>query len=36
VQGLPYAEIATALECSEVAARARVSDALKKVKAAVA
>ena len=36
VQGLPYAEIATALECSEVAARARVSEALKKVKAAVA
>ncbi|HEY8657120.1 MAG TPA: RNA polymerase sigma factor [Candidatus Limnocylindria bacterium] len=36
VQGLPYAEVAQALECSEVAARARVSEALKKVKAAVA
>ena len=36
VQGLGYGEIALALECSEEAARARVSDALKKVKAAVA
>ena len=36
VQGLPYEEIAVALECSEEAARARVSEALKKVKAAVA
>src|SRR4029079_9379885 len=36
VQGLPYVEIAIALECTEQAARARVSEALKKVKAAVA
>ncbi len=36
VQGLGYAEIATALDCSEEAARARVSEALRKVKAAVA
>ncbi|HVR89360.1 MAG TPA: RNA polymerase sigma factor [Candidatus Limnocylindria bacterium] len=36
VQGLGYTEIATALDCTEVAARARVSEALKKVKAAVA
>jgi RNA polymerase sigma-70 factor (ECF subfamily) len=36
VQDLPYEEIAVALECSEEAARARVSEALKKVKAAVA
>ena len=36
VQGLPYADIAVVLECSEVAARARVSEALRKVKAAVA
>ncbi len=36
VQGLAYAEVAEALECSEVAARARVSDALKKVRAGVA
>ena len=36
VQGLAYGEIATALECTEEAARARVSEALKKVKAAVA
>ncbi|HEX9494295.1 MAG TPA: RNA polymerase sigma factor [Candidatus Limnocylindria bacterium] len=36
VQGLAYAEIALALECSEEAARGRVSEALKKVKAAVA
>jgi RNA polymerase sigma-70 factor (ECF subfamily) len=36
VQGLAYVEIAVALECTEEAARARVSEALKKVKAAVA
>ena len=36
VQGLGYAEIAAALDCSEDAARARVSEALKKVKAGVA
>jgi len=36
VQGLPYAEVAMALECTEEAARGRVSEALKKVKAAVA
>ncbi|HEY8757408.1 MAG TPA: RNA polymerase sigma factor [Candidatus Limnocylindria bacterium] len=36
VQGLPYVEIAIALECTAEAARARVSEALKKVKAAVA
>lgn len=36
VQGLAYTEIAVALECTEEAARARVSEALKKVKAAVA
>jgi RNA polymerase sigma-70 factor (ECF subfamily) len=36
VQGLPYQEIALALECTEEAARARVSEAMKKVKAAVA
>lgn len=36
VQGLPYSQVAVALECSEDAARARVSEALKKVKAAVA
>jgi RNA polymerase sigma-70 factor, ECF subfamily len=36
VQGLGYAEIAVALECSQEAARGRVSEALKKVKAAVA
>lgn len=36
VQGLPYLEIAVALDCTEEAARARVSEALKKVKAAVA
>ena len=36
VQGLPYLEIAVALECTEEAARARVSEAMKKVKAAVA
>jgi RNA polymerase sigma-70 factor (ECF subfamily) len=36
LQGLGYREIAVALECSEEAARARVSEALKRVKAAVA
>ena len=36
VQGFGYAEIAETLECSEEAARARVSEAHKKVKAAVA
>jgi len=36
VQVLPYVEIAIALECTEEAARGRVSEALKKVKAAVA
>ncbi len=36
VQGLGYVDIAVALDCSEEAARARVSEALKKVKAAVA
>ncbi len=35
VEGRPYREIAAALECSEEAARARVSEALKKVKVAV-
>jgi RNA polymerase sigma-70 factor (ECF subfamily) len=36
VHGLPYAEIAIALECTEEAARGRVSEGLKKVKAGVA
>lgn len=36
LQGLGYGEIAAALDCSEEAARGRVSEALKKVKAAVA
>ena len=36
VHGLGYVEIAVALDCSEDAARARVSEALKKVKAGVA
>jgi RNA polymerase sigma-70 factor (ECF subfamily) len=36
VQGLPYSEIAIALDCTEEAARGRVSEALKKVKVAVA
>jgi RNA polymerase sigma-70 factor (ECF subfamily) len=36
LQGLGYAEIAVVLACSEEAARGRVSEALKKVKAAVA
>jgi RNA polymerase sigma-70 factor (ECF subfamily) len=35
VEGRPYREIAETLECSEEAARARVSEALKKVKVAV-
>ena len=35
VEGRPYREIAQALDCSEEAARARVSEALKKVKVAV-
>lgn len=35
VQGWPYAEVATALECSEEAARARVSEATKKVRSAI-
>ncbi len=35
VEGRPYREIAQALECSEEAARTRVSEALKKVKVAV-
>lgn len=36
VQGLPYPEVAAALDCSLEAARARVSEAVKKVKAALA
>ena len=36
IQGLGYLEIAVVLDCSEEAARGRVSEALKKVKAAVA
>ncbi len=36
VQGLGYVEIAAALDCSEDAARARVSEALKKVRTKVA
>lgn len=35
VEGRPYREVATALECTEEAARARVSDAMKKVRAAL-
>ena len=35
VQGLEYAEIANALECSEDAARQRVAEAMKKVKEAM-
>jgi RNA polymerase sigma-70 factor (ECF subfamily) len=35
VQGLSYAEISLALECSEVAARSRVAEAMKKVKEAM-
>jgi RNA polymerase sigma-70 factor (ECF subfamily) len=34
-EGRPYREIAGALECSEEAARTRVSDAMKKVRAAI-
>jgi RNA polymerase sigma-70 factor (ECF subfamily) len=36
VQDLPYSEVASALECSEEAARKRVSEATKKVKEALA
>lgn len=36
LEGFGYVEIAIALDCSEEAARARVSEAVKKVKAAVA
>lgn len=35
VEGRPYREIAAALECSEEAARTRVADAMKKVRATV-
>jgi RNA polymerase sigma-70 factor (ECF subfamily) len=35
VEGRPYREIALTLECTEEAARARVSDAMKKVRAAM-
>ena len=35
VEGRPYREIAEALECSEEAARARVAEAMKKVRVAV-
>ena len=35
VEGRPYREIAGALDCSEEAARTRVSDAIKKVRAAI-
>lgn len=35
VEGRPYREIAAALACSEEAARTRVSDAMKKVRAAI-
>lgn len=35
VEGRPYREIALTLECTEDAARARVSDAMKKVRAAM-
>jgi RNA polymerase sigma-70 factor (ECF subfamily) len=35
VEGRPYRDIAVALECSEEAARTRVSEAMKKVRAAV-
>lgn len=35
VEGRPYREIAVALACSEEAARTRVSDAMKKVRAAI-
>lgn len=35
VDGRPYREVAAALDCSEEAARTRVSDAMKKVRAAL-
>lgn len=35
VEGRPYREVALALECSEEAARTRVSEAMKKVRAAL-
>ncbi|MGH7337439.1 MAG: RNA polymerase sigma factor [Myxococcota bacterium] len=35
VEGRPYREVAVALECSEEAARTRVSEATKKVRAAL-
>jgi len=35
VEGRPYREVALALDCSEEAARTRVSEAMKKVRAAV-
>jgi DNA-directed RNA polymerase specialized sigma24 family protein len=35
VQGLEYADVARALECSEDAARSRVAEALKKVREAM-
>jgi len=35
VQGLSYAEVSDALECSEDAARSRVAEAMKKVKEAM-
>jgi RNA polymerase sigma factor (sigma-70 family) len=35
VQGLGYAEVASALECSEDAARGRVAEAMKKVREAM-
>ena len=35
VQGLSYAEVSHALECSEEAARSRVAEAMKKVKEAM-
>jgi RNA polymerase sigma factor (sigma-70 family) len=35
VQGLSYAEVSLALECSEEAARSRVTEAMKKVKEAM-
>jgi RNA polymerase sigma-70 factor (ECF subfamily) len=35
VQGLSYAEVSLALECSEEAARSRVAEAMKKVKEAM-
>jgi RNA polymerase sigma-70 factor (ECF subfamily) len=35
LQGLEYADVARALDCSEDAARSRVADAMKKVKEAM-